>query len=242
MVPHHSEIDSLKADRTKPEAPTMSDVAAIVLSYPLRELTRKRISRMLVSKFDADDVSQDLMLTLFRTVDPQEVVRLHGEGHLRIWLITVIRRVVTALVRRLLTTKRGGGLRTLGEDEQRHSGQGLNNVVDQLTRSPLSVLAVREAESAIITALITLEPKYKRALSLRYLEDLSIPEVAAKMGHSIGTVRGLIQRGAKMLRGRMGPADRWFSKADSEEQLWQMLGDPDAPGDNGDTRRKEETT
>ena len=79
----------------------------------------------------------------------------------------------------------------------------------------------------MLAVLVNLPLMYKRALSLCYLEGYSPPDVARIMGHSLGVVRGLLHRGRGMLRARMGPADQWFSNADSEDRLWQLLGRDD---------------
>lgn len=209
-------------------------VVAIVQSYPLGELIHKRISKPFISKIDPDDVKQDLLLSIVNSNKPEDVFRMHRDGELRAWLITLIRRIVAGIIRKLNSKKRSGGLRTYGETEiQDRSGPSmLDGAYDDEARSPSSAEAAVEARHAIRTALYSLPVLYRRAVTLHYLESFPPNEVAEIMGKSLGAVRGLLYRGIRMLRARMGPADQWFSEAKSEDYLWQVLGDPKDPTDN----------
>ena len=45
-----------------------------------------------------------------------------------------------------------------------------------------------------------LPEKYQVAISLRYFEAMSSPEIAEVLGKSLGTVKSLIHRGLKLLQ------------------------------------------
>lgn len=199
-------------------------VVEILRSYPLQYPAKKRISAVLASKVDADDIIQDIMVILFRRVSPGDVFRMHAAGELRRWLQTVIRNHVTAVVRVLATKSRFNGHRTYGQADQFESGSfALCNGILDGGRSPSSEEAAVEAKDAMLAVLVNLPPMERRALSL-HIEGLPPPDIAKIMGHSLGVIRGLLHRGRGMLRARMGPADQWFSGADSEERLADVLG------------------
>ena len=209
-------------------------VVSIVRSYPLLEIIRKNISKQLSSKIEPDDVLQDLLLSIIRTVDPEAIFRMHDAGQLLSWLHTSARYTVSQSLRKMKTRKRHDGHDTFGETENAARSGSLLDAVDD-ARSPSSVEAATEAKDALLTALLTLEPKHKRALTLRYLEGYLPEEVAKIMHQPKNVVRGLLWRGARILRGRMGPAGLWFSDAEPEEYIWQVLGESENPTDNGKT-------
>ena len=209
-------------------------VVSIVRSYPLLDIIQYNISKQLSSKIEPDDMLQDLLLSIVRTVDPETIFRMHDAGHLCAWLHTSARYTVSQSLRRMKTRKRHDGHATFGETENAARFGSLLDAADG-ARSPSSVEAATEAKDALLTALLTLDPKHKRALTLRYLEG-HLPEEVAKIMHQPkNVVRGLLWRGAQILRGRMGPAGQWFSEAKSEECLWQLLGESQNPADNGKT-------
>lgn len=213
---------------------TQEKVVSIVRSYPLLEIIRKYISKQLSSKIEPDDVIQDLLLSIIRTVDPESIFRMHETGQLFAWLNTSARYTVSNSLRSMKTRKRHDGHNTFGETENAARSGSLLDAVDD-ARSPSSVEAATEAKDALLTALLTLEPKHKQALTLRYLEGHLPEEVAKIMHQSKNVVRGLLWHGAKKLRGRMGPAGRWFSDAEPEEYIWKVLGESENPTDNGKT-------
>ena len=207
-------------------------VVSIVRSYPILEIIQKNISKQLSSKIEPDDVLQDLLLSIVRTVDPEAIFCMHDAGQLLSWLHTSARYTVSMSLRRMKTRKRHDGHNTFGETENAARSEALLDAVDD-ARSPSSAEAATEAKDALLTALLTLEPKHKRALTLRYLEG-HLPEEVAKIMHQPkNVVRGLLWHGAKKLRGRMGPAGQWFSDAEPEEYLWKVLGESKDPTDSG---------
>ena len=218
--------------------PLAARIVSIVQCYPLSELIRKRISKRLSSKIDPDDVLQDLLLSMFHSAKAEEVFRMHDAGELQAWLITLIRRTVSGIIRKLNSKKRGGGFHIYGEseDQDRSRASLLEVAYDDEARSPSSTEAAIEVKHAMRAALSSLPLLYRRAVTLHYLESFPPNEVAKIMGKSLGAVRGLLYRGVRMLRARMGPADQWFNEAKSEDYLWQVLGDSKDPtGDDGNT-------
>ena len=199
--------------------PLAVKVVSIVQGYRLSEFIKKRIAKRFSSEFDPDDVMQDVMLSIVNGSEPEEVFRMHNAGELQAWLNTLIRRTLGGNIRKLGTKKRSGGRKTSGENEiPDRSGPSLLDVVyDDESRTPSSAEAVIEAKHAMLAALYSLPVLNRRAVTLHYLKGIPHLEVARIMGDSLGAVRGLLHRGVRMLRARMGPADQWFSKTESED-------------------------
>ena len=197
--------------------PPAERVVSIVQCYPLRELIKKRISNRLSSEIDPDDVLQDLLLSIVHDTKAEIVFRMHDAGELRAWLITLIRRTVSGIIRKLNSKKRGGGFHIYGEseDQDRSRAPLLEVAYDGKARSPSSEEAEIEVKQAMRAALASLPLPYRRAVTLHYLKGIPQLKLARIMDKSEEAVRGLLQRGVHMLRGRMGPADQWFSKTES---------------------------
>ena len=231
----------MHADRAEFDVPGGDPLAVRVVSiiqgYPLREFIKRRISKRFSAKFDPEDVMQDVMLSIVSKSEPEDVFRMHNAGELRAWLITVIRRNVADVVRMLRTKKRASGLNTYGETEiqDRFGPWTFDAVYDEQARSPSNAEAVIEANHAVRAALYSLPVHHRRAVALFYLEGFPRSEVARILDKSLGSVHGLLRRGIRMLRRKMGPADQWFSKAESGDYLWKMLGESEDPTDDDNT-------
>jgi RNA polymerase sigma-70 factor, ECF subfamily len=50
----------------------------------------------------------------------------------------------------------------------------------------------------------TLPPRYREVVSLYYFDDLSHQEIAEMLNQPIGTVKGYVHRGIRLLRQRLG--------------------------------------
>jgi RNA polymerase sigma-70 factor, ECF subfamily len=57
----------------------------------------------------------------------------------------------------------------------------------------------------LVTALRKLSPAQRRALTLHYLLDLSLADIAAETGASVGTVKSWLSRGRVALAAALGP-------------------------------------
>ena len=87
-----------------------------------------------------------------------------------------------------------------------------NLAIDRLRRRPPEVRPATAADFedgvelriALNAALLTLAPRQRQAVALRYLGGLSDQEVAQALGISLGSVKTHIHRGLKGLRGRLG--------------------------------------
>jgi RNA polymerase sigma-70 factor (ECF subfamily) len=69
--------------------------------------------------------------------------------------------------------------------------------------SPSSRAARREQGVLLADALDCLPEDYREVIVLRTLQGLSFPEVAERMGRSVGSVEKLWMRGLARLRGAM---------------------------------------
>jgi RNA polymerase sigma-70 factor (ECF subfamily) len=76
--------------------------------------------------------------------------------------------------------------------------RGVGPEEDVIRRTEIDELAARVA---------CLPPRYREAVVLRHVQDLSYAEVADALGQPVGTVKANVHRGLKLLRGEDDHAD-----------------------------------
>lgn len=135
------------------------------------------------NRHDAEDVAQDTFLRAYRALCtyPDERVRELKE---RPWLnriaINVVRNRVRGVRPRLTELNGSEPDRAAGPEE------------DALRRAELDALATRVA---------SLPLRYREAVVLRHVQELSYAEAAEALGQPVGTVKANVHRGLKLLRG-----------------------------------------
>src|SRR6059058_3258882 len=81
---------------------------------------------------------------------------------------------------------------TYSPDRVREPSPGSGPEEDVLRRAEVDQLAARVA---------CLPPRYREAVVLRHVQELSYAEVADALGQPVGTVKANVHRGLKLLRG-----------------------------------------
>jgi RNA polymerase sigma-70 factor (ECF subfamily) len=69
--------------------------------------------------------------------------------------------------------------------------------------SPSQLAAFRQEQLILVSALIKLEPEFRRALTLFYWGGLSVEQIAEELGVRPGTVKSRLSRGREMIRERL---------------------------------------
>ena len=177
-------------------------LAATIISQ-LPEDLRRTVS--------ADDVLQEAYLVVFRKMREFEPGQ---PGGFHAWLTKIAENRLADLIRRQRRAKRWGG-RTPAE---LRVGNDDSTVIDMLqmlaadSRTPSREARMHEAAAAVQTALENLKEDNREALRLRYLEGLSVAELAERMGRSEGAVHMLCTRGLQSLREELGDLSRFLSR------------------------------
>jgi RNA polymerase sigma-70 factor, ECF subfamily len=155
---------------------------------------------------EAEEVVQDVFLTLFRKIDAFE-----GRAALGTWLYRVAANA--ALIKRRgkraeLETSLEDCLPTFRADGHREGDRAW--VVADWSQSPESELLSGEAREILEQALDRLPGHYRALLVLRDVEELSNEEVAEALGESVSTIKSRLHRARMALREiltrRLGPA------------------------------------
>ena len=151
--------------------------------------------RLTGNKFDAEDLTQEVFVRVFRSLENFKPGTLDG------WL----HRITTNLF--LDQARRKSRIRfdALAEDaESRLPGQ---------EPGPEQSFELNNLDLDVQRALEELPPDFRAAVVLCDLEGLSYDEVAEALGVKLGTVRSRIHRGRTMLREKLAHRDPRPAKA-----------------------------
>jgi len=135
------------------------------------------------NRHDAEEVAQDTFLRAYRALCayPAERVReLKAKPWLHRIAVNVVRNRVRGVRPRLVELNGSEPDARTGPEE------------DAMRRIEIDELATRVA---------ALPARYREAVVLRHVQDLSYAEVAEALGQPVGTVKANVHRGLKMLRG-----------------------------------------
>jgi len=135
------------------------------------------------NRHDAEDVAQDTFLRAYRALvsyPPERVRELKSKAWLHRIAVNVVRNRVRGVKPRLVELNGSEPATVAGPEE------------DALRRAEVDELAARVA---------CLPVRYREAVVLRHVQDLSYAEVAHALGQPVGTVKANVHRGLKMLRG-----------------------------------------
>ena len=138
---------------------------------------------------DAQDLTQDVFIKIYRTLGSYDVEK----GAFTTWLTTLTRNLLVDHFRRTrqdrLTDSMDAGLR---EEEDSLS---LSDRLEDQAPNPDDRLASKETQKTVQQALARLSPDLREAVILRDLQDLDYKEIAQILRVPEGTVKSRINRG-----------------------------------------------
>ncbi len=152
--------------------------AARLLTQRLAPRVLRVAQRMLADRAEAEDVTQEAMLRLWRIAPDWR----QGEAMVATWLYRVATNLCTDRLRR----KRPIGLDAAPEVEDGRAG-------------PLEVMMDADRAQALEAALACLPDRQRQAVVLRHLEGFTNPEIAELMGIGVEAVESLTARGKRAL-------------------------------------------
>ena len=150
--------------------------------------------RMLGNKAEAEDVAQEVFITVFKTIDT-----FREESKFSTWLYRVAvnhcKNRIKYLSRRLPDKNRD----ELDETTQ-GSSTGNGAIGSVPPRSPDAALASMQMEEVLRNAIDALDPDQRAVVILRDIEDMSIEEICAITDMPDGTVKSRLHRARLQLR------------------------------------------
>ncbi|OUM95231.1 MAG: RNA polymerase sigma factor SigW [Thermobacillus sp. ZCTH02-B1] len=148
--------------------------------------------RMLGSRQEAEDVTQEAFLRVYRNLDR------YDEG---MKFSTWIYRIATNLcIDRLRKRKQ-----TFSLDAESAEHEGLDGYafIPGDDRTPENEMLLTETQRIVREAIETLPAKYKSVMVLRYLHDLSLQEIGEVLDMPVTTVKTRVHRGREFLRKKL---------------------------------------
>jgi RNA polymerase sigma-70 factor (ECF subfamily) len=144
--------------------------------------------RMVRQAQDAEDLTQETFVRMFRAIDRYDPERPFGA-----WLFTIASRLCIDHIRRRRMKTVSIHWREPGSEEER--------TIDLEDHGPRpEELAVQAEEEQHTRALIdSLPPHYRIVVMLRHQQDLSYEEIAQILDLSLGTVKARIHRARALL-------------------------------------------
>ncbi len=139
---------------------------------------------------DAEDLVQETVIRAYRAID-----RFDGR-HPRAWLLTILRRTQLNLQRRTRPDLIGNW----DLQSNLHPAFGAAN-----QPSPEDTYVDGTLNEALAAAIDKLDPRFRAALLLVDVDDLSYAEAAAVLGVKPGTVMSRLSRARARVRRELGP-------------------------------------
>ena len=148
------------------------------------------VCRLLNDPSDAADIVQEVFLKVFRNIGS-----FRGNSSLKTWIYRIA--VNEAYNHRRWFSRHQRQEVALGREDGPLSYA--DSVADP-SPTPFDQAADHETRALVEQALEKLNPKFRAAVVLRDIEDLSYEEIAAVLDISLGTVKSRILRGREGLR------------------------------------------
>jgi RNA polymerase sigma-70 factor (ECF subfamily) len=135
------------------------------------------------NRHDAEEVAQDTFLRAYRalvTYPPDRIRELKQKAWLHRIALNVVRNRVRGIRPRLVE---------------------LNGSEPDHARGPEDGALLKMEMDALAARVAALPARYRTAVVLRHVQELSYEEAADALGQPVGTVKANVHRGLKLLRG-----------------------------------------
>lgn len=138
---------------------------------------------------DADDLTQEVFIKMYRTLNSYDVER----GAFMTWVTTVTRNLLVDHFRKTRQERVTDSLDT--PQSEQDDAMPLGDRIPDKGPSPDTRVQSREAREAVHLALQKLSPELRETVILRDLQDMDYREIATVLRVPEGTVKSRINRG-----------------------------------------------
>jgi RNA polymerase sigma-70 factor (ECF subfamily) len=145
--------------------------------------------KMLKNKEDAEDVSQEALIKVYKSIN-----RFNMDSSFKTWLYRIV-------VNTCLDHVRKNKENPISIDQPIRSGHDEFYMdVEDNRPTPQEVLETKLTQKMVMDAVNELEEDFKSIIILRDINDLSYEEIAEVLECNIGTVKSRISRGRQKLK------------------------------------------
>jgi len=142
---------------------------------------------------DAEDIVQQALLDVFKNLKAQGVPS-KGPFDPKRWIFTVAKNAFLKSLRKSNETGRDLSIDSVTEEHP------VFDIVDDGNIPPDEVVVIAESQRNLAELVSKLREPFREIIWLRFFDDLSTEEVAARLSMKPGTVRSYIHRGIRLLR------------------------------------------
>lgn len=166
-----------------------------------------RLSERLRNKVSPDDIWQEVMLQAWRD---RAAFEWRGLKSFTAWLLTLIDHRIRDAATHEFAQKRGGAAATVsltvaGESDGMSSATMLLPPELIATTTPSRIAIYREQAAAMLAALASLPEELREVVRLRLFEQLTLEQIAERLGLTFAAVRHRFARGAEVYRRALRP-------------------------------------
>lgn len=164
----------------------------------LQTLARIQLAQAVRSRLDASDIVQQTMLQAhqawgsFRGASKQEMAA---------WLRQILARNLAHALRDHQRGKRDVRRELSLQDSLERSSARMVDLLSAGDVGPAQRVEQAERLLKLADALEQMIPDQRTAVELHYLQELSVSDVAERMGRTVAAIGGLLHRGLRSLRG-----------------------------------------
>jgi RNA polymerase sigma-70 factor (ECF subfamily) len=180
--------------------------------YPeLEQHLNNRLTGKVRELLSVDDVVQETFTRVFEQI---ESFQPKGQHSFVAWTKTIANNFITDMARRQNSLKRGGDRQKITHRIEAGDGE-LHYLVEELSAgydTPSQIVSRDESIQALKVALSGLTDDQRRAITLHCLSKLTLDQTATEMGRTKDSVRGLIERGKRVLRQDLRASTLWLSR------------------------------
>lgn len=143
------------------------------------------VYRMIGNRAEAEDLAQEVFVTVFKTVDG-----FRGESKFSTWLLRIAANHCKNRIKYLSRRPTDGA--AFDEAAEEHAGRALS--VQAHIEAPDVLLEAAEMERMMQAAIATLEEDHRLLIVLRDVEELSYEEIGEVTGLAEGTIKSRLHR------------------------------------------------
>jgi RNA polymerase sigma-70 factor (ECF subfamily) len=164
-----------------------SDQAFAALCDQFRALIYTTVYRVINNPQDAEDLTQDVLLKIWKKADTWDV----SKGRLSTWIASIARNRAIDVIRS--KQRRAALCERVQNEERAHIG----TIFEDPAREKIYAT---EAHQIARSAIVELSPEQRKVIEMVYIEGLTQVEVAKRVGIPIGTAKARVRRGVQRLR------------------------------------------
>lgn len=155
------------------------------------------VYRMIGSREEAEDIAQDVFVTVFKVIDT-----FRGDSQLSTWIYRIATNQCKNRIKYLGRRSQGRTTELDAAAERELQDHAMPAIVTQVA-GPDAVLEGLQLERIVQEGLAALDEEHRVLIVLRDVENLSYAEIASITGIAEGTVKSRLHRARMSLKARM---------------------------------------